>query len=95
VNRAVCYFFLAIMLGLVTTLVPLMVFAGFRGTDVVFKTESVSRGFRGLEGTPTVNTGAPGSEVDVLLISLMIASIVYLLFRRRISEQDRRLTTFP
>jgi len=95
VNRAVCYFFLAIMLGLVTTLVPLMVFAGFRSTDGVFKTESVSSGFRKLEGTPTVNTGASGSEVDVLLISLMVASIVYLLFRRRISGQNRRWTTFP
>ena len=94
-NRAVCYFFFAIMLGLVTTLVSLMVFAGFRSTDGVFKTESVSSGFRKLEGTPTVNTGASGSEVDVLLISLMVASIVYLLFRRRISGQNRRWTTFP
>ena len=94
-NRAVCCFFLAIMLGLVTTLVPLMVFAGFRGTSGVFKTESVSNGFRGLEGTPNVNTGASGSEVDILLISLMAASIVYLLFRRRIAGQDRQWTTFP
>ena len=94
-NRALFYFSLAVVLGLVTTFVPLMVFAGFRGTSGVFKTDSLSNGFRGLEGTTKLNTGASGSEVDVLLISLMAASIVYLLFRRRITEQDRQWTTFP
>jgi hypothetical protein len=92
VNRALLYFSLAVTLGLLTILVPLMVFAGLHGGDGVFKADSLLRGLRGLEGSYTVRTGASGSEVDVLLISLTVASIVYLLFRRRIPEQDRQWT---
>jgi len=94
VSRALLYFFLAIALGLLTILVPLMAFAGLHGGDGVFKADSLLRGLRGLEGSYTVRTGASGSEVDVFLISLMVASIVYLLFRRRIPEQDRQWTEF-
>jgi hypothetical protein len=94
VNRALLYFSLAIALGLLTILVPLMAFAGLRGGDGVFKADSLLRGWRGLEGSYAVRTGASGSEVDVFLISLTVASIVYLLFRRRIPEQDRQWTKF-
>jgi hypothetical protein len=94
VSRALLYFFLAIALGLLTILVPLMAFAGLHGGDGVFKADSLLRGLRGLEGSYAVRTGASGSEVDVFLISLMVASIVYLLFRRRIPEQDRQWTKF-
>lgn len=93
-SRALLYFFLAIALGLLTILVPLMAFAGLHGGDGVFKADSLLRGLRGLEGSYAVRTGASGSEVDVFLISLMVASIVYLLFRRRIPEQDRQWTKF-
>jgi len=94
VNRALFYFSLAIALGLLTILVPLMAFAGLHGGGGVFKADSLLRGFRELEGSYTVPAGASDSEVDVLLISLTVASIVYLLFRRRIPGQDQQWTKF-
>jgi hypothetical protein len=95
VNKALAYFALAIALGLLATLVPLAAFAGLRGGNGVFKTDSLPKGFRGLEGSYTLKTGVSGSEVDVLIVSFLVASIVYLLFRRRIPERERRWARIP
>lgn len=94
-NKALLYFVSAVVLGLLTTLAPLVAFAGLRGDNAVFRTEFLPKGLRGLEGSGTLKTGVSGMEVDVLIVSLLVASIVYLLFRRRIPERERQWARFP
>jgi len=88
VNKALLYFAFGIVMGLLTTLVPLVAFGGLRGGHGVFQTDLLPKGLRGLEGSYSLKTGVSGSEVYVLILSLLVASVVYLLFRRRIPERE-------
>jgi hypothetical protein len=93
-NKALTYFISAVILGLLTTLAPLAAVAGLRGDNGVFKIGLLPKGLRGLEGSDALKTGS-GLEIDVLIFSLLVASIVYLLFRRRIPEREGQWTRFP
>jgi len=94
-NKALMYFISAVILGLLTTLAPLVAIGGLRGDNGVFRTGLLPKGLRGLEGSDALRTGVSGLEVDVLLLSLLVASIVYLLFRRRIPEREGQWARFP
>ena len=94
-NKALIYFISAVILGLLTTLAPLVAVAGLHGDNGVFRTGLIPNGLRGLEGSGSLQTGVSGLEVDVLLFSLLVASIVYLLFRRRMPEREGQWARFP
>jgi hypothetical protein len=94
-NKALTYFIAAVLLGLLTTLAPLVAFAGLHGDNGIFRTGLVPRSLRGLEGSETLKTGVSGLEVDILTVSFLVASIAYLLFRRRIPERERQWARFP
>jgi len=90
-NKALLYFLGAIGLGFLIVFVPLLTFAQVKSGRIL----SLSEGLRGLEGSYALNAQVSGSDVEVLAVSFLVASIVYLLFRRRIPGQDRGWTRMP
>ena len=94
-NKALLYFLGAIGLGFLIVFVPLLTFAQVKSGNVSGKILSFSEGLRGLEGSYALNAQVSGSDAEVLAVSFLVASIVYLLFRRRIPGQDRGWTRMP
>ena len=94
-NKALLYFLGAIGLGFLIVFVPLLTFAQVKSGNVSGKFLSFSEGLRALEGSYTLNAQVSGSDAEVLAVSLLVASIVYLLFRRRIPGQERGWTRMP
>lgn len=94
-NKAPLYLLGAIGLGFLIVFVPLLTFAQVKSGNVSGKILSLSEGLRGLEGSYALNAQVSGSDAEVLAVSLLVASIVYLLFRRRIPGQNRGWTRMP
>ena len=94
-NKALLYFLGAIGLGFLIVFVPLLTFAQVKSGNVSGRFLSLSEGLRGLEGSYALSAQVSGSDVEVLAVSFLVASIVYLLFRRRIPGQDRGWTRMP
>ena len=94
-NKAPLYFLGAIGLGFLIVFAPLLTFAQIKSGNVSGKFLSLSEGLRGLEGSYTLKAQVSGSDAEVLAVSFLVASIVYLLFRRRIPSQDRGWTRMP
>jgi hypothetical protein len=94
-NKALLYFLGAIGLGFLIVFIPLLTFAQVKSGNVSGKFLSLSEGLRGLEGSYALKAQVSGSDAEVLAVSFLVASIVYLLFRRRIPGQDRGWTRMP
>lgn len=89
-KKILVYFVVAVVLGLVLTLVPLIV-TGIKAEYHYLMGLPLSEGLEHLEGTrgseePTYSI----SDVEILGISFVIASLAYLIFKRRTSHHDYR-----
>jgi hypothetical protein len=94
VNRALVYVITAIVLGLAMTLVPTWLFLvnadqhgkpGMWGASLQFRSEaSIPPLLKEQNNNGTVSS----KEMEVLSISFIVASIVYIAFKRKIPRRD-------
>ena len=87
-KKILLYSGVAVVLGLLLTLVPLITLAEFRAEnhyDTPPYATVLSEGMKSLEGTHGLDKPAYSTtDVQVLGVCFAIASVVYVLFRRRI-----------
>jgi len=87
-KKILLYSGVAVVLGLLLTLVPLITLAEFRAEnhyDTPVYAQSLSERMKSLEGTYALYKPAfSTTDVQVLGVCFAIASVVYVLFRRRI-----------
>jgi hypothetical protein len=96
VKRLLIYLASAVVLGILTMVVPLITFAEIRREGFTATSPWIRANFLGLEGYD--NLAAPNSDVlgfTVLTVSFVIAMITYLLVRRRIPRNDFSWTRIP
>jgi len=94
VNRALVYVITAVVLGLAMTLVPTWLFLasadqhgkpGIRGASLQFRSEDL---IPPLLKEQNNNGSVSSKEVEVLGISFIVASIVYIAFKRKMPRRD-------
>ena len=95
-KKILLYSVVAVVLGLLLTLVPLITLAEFRAEnqyDGRPYVQSFPEGMKRLDGTYGLDTPAYSTaDLQVIGVCFAIASVVYVLFRRRIHLHDHRRT---
>ena len=93
-KKILLYSGVAVVLGLLLTLVPLITLAEFRTEnhyDATLYAQSLPERMKRLEGTYGLDTPAYSTaNLQVLGVCFAIALVVYVLFRRRIPLHDYR-----
>jgi len=94
-KKILLYSGVAVVLGLLLTLVPLIMLAEFRAEnyDATLYAQSLSERMKSLEGTYGLDKPAYSTaNLQALGVCFAIALVVYVLFRRRIPLHDYRRT---
>jgi len=92
-KKILLYSGVAVVLGLLLTLVPLITLAEFRAEnyDATLYAQSLSERMKSLEGAYGLDKPAYSTaDLQVLGVCFAIALVVYVLFRRRIPLHDYR-----
>lgn len=82
-RKVLLYIITAVVLGLLMTLVPLVTFAKITPTHTDAEAYLFSKSLRALEGIRASTPTYSHADVEVLVISFVVALIVYILFKRR------------
>jgi hypothetical protein len=90
-KKILVYSAVAVVLGVVLTLAPLIALAGIKAEYHFLMRLPLSEGLEQLEGTHGLEEPKYSiSDVEILGFSFVIASVAYLLFKRRTSHHDYR-----
>ncbi len=96
-KKILVYLAVAVVLGLFLTLVPLITIAEIRVENEYAMPESLWEGLEKLEGTRFLDTSQySDAGLEILAISFVIALVVYVLFKRRLTHHEyRRFPLYP
>ncbi len=94
-KKILLYSGVAVVLGLLLILVPLITFAQTTTENGYATLRPFSKQLEGLEGLSADTPKYSTSDVKALAFSFIIASVAYLLFKRRTSRHDYRWTGLP
>jgi len=90
-KKILLYSAVAVFLGLLLTLVPLIAVARIRPEHYLAMRNSLSEKLETLDGTYSLEAyGYSAADVNVFTISFVVALVVYMLFKRRKSHRDYR-----
>lgn len=96
-KKILVYLAVAVVLGLFLMLVPLITIAEIRFENNYVMSRSLWEGFEKLEDNRFLGTSQySDAGLEVLVISFVIALVVYVLFKRRLPHHEyRRLSLYP
>ena len=82
-RKPLVYSTVAIVVGLLLVLVPLITVVGTGSENHNGTLESFSRGLQGLDGSTSGSSKSSTSDVESLVLSFVIAIVAFMFFRRR------------
>ena len=90
-KKILLYSAVAVVLGLLLTLVPLITVARIRSDHYLAMPKSLPENLETLDGTYSFEGYRySAADVNVFTISFVVALVVYMLFKRRKSHRDYR-----
>ena len=90
-KKILLYSAVAVVLGLLLTLVPLITVARIRSDHYLAMPKSLPENLETLDGTYSFEGYRySAADVNVFAISFVVALVVYMLFKRRKSHRDYR-----
>jgi hypothetical protein len=87
-KKILVYSVIAVVLGLLFVMVPLIISAETKAGNHYVMPESVSRGFGKLEGSRLGESKPVNADLEILAVSFAIALVAYILFKRRMPHRD-------
>jgi hypothetical protein len=87
-KKTLAYSVVAVVVGLLFMIVPLMIFAETKAANHYVMPESVFQGFGKLEGSRLGESKPMSADLEILVISFTIALVAYILFKRRVPQRD-------